>query len=389
MLRWLNNRNYGQSCCEAPTIEGYEDAIVISGNSPANTLKIKHGHLNPCPKQAIFGRSDKRRSTGSTIQLQQLDTFISMPYILNEHRFIILCCGGNFLDKMPLECLKIIESNPRTIEHRAKSEKGKLKIYDLVKKGKAEEVEKLLGRWIDYPSSTDPWVSPRTLCTSDKEAYRITNDENELISTLFVTDERRAENLAADHLSRLENPHQDKLENKEINEAFPLETLGSIALQDQSDKTLCFPTGKSFRHSQSCHSDLLGTLMVPITTARKVLRFRILWPTIYKDAMTLSPRVTFFNVQEKMTKRDESQPNLHPRNSRIVKTLILAVFHKEFHILSFSLGIQKRGLGSELGSGQTKQLRFLALRTYDYNDEDVAKSSTVKISFLKSVTERL
>ncbi|GJU28834.1 reverse transcriptase domain-containing protein [Tanacetum coccineum] len=42
------------------------------------------------------------------------------------------------------------------------------------------------------------------------------------------------ENLAADHLSRLENPHQDKLENKEINEAFPLETLGSVALQDQS-----------------------------------------------------------------------------------------------------------------------------------------------------------
>ncbi|GJV15396.1 hypothetical protein Tco_1360719 [Tanacetum coccineum] len=31
---------------------------------------------------------------------------------------------------------------------------------------------------------------------------------------------------AADHLSRLENPHQDKLENKEITETFPLETLG-------------------------------------------------------------------------------------------------------------------------------------------------------------------
>ncbi|GJV69386.1 reverse transcriptase domain-containing protein [Tanacetum coccineum] len=49
-----------------------------------------------------------------------------------------------------------------------------------------------------------------------------------------VRDKKGAENLAADHLSRLENPHQDKLENKEINEAFPLETLGSIALQDQS-----------------------------------------------------------------------------------------------------------------------------------------------------------
>nr|GFC48920.1 reverse transcriptase domain-containing protein [Tanacetum cinerariifolium] len=36
------------------------------------------------------------------------------------------------------------------------------------------------------------------------------------------------ENLAADHLSRLENPHQDMLENKDTNENFPLETLGSL-----------------------------------------------------------------------------------------------------------------------------------------------------------------
>nr|GEV41402.1 reverse transcriptase domain-containing protein [Tanacetum cinerariifolium] len=36
------------------------------------------------------------------------------------------------------------------------------------------------------------------------------------------------ENLAADHLSRLENPHQDVLENKDISENFPLETLGSL-----------------------------------------------------------------------------------------------------------------------------------------------------------------
>ncbi|GJR24855.1 hypothetical protein Tco_0973382 [Tanacetum coccineum] len=37
------------------------------------------------------------------------------------------------------------------------------------------------------------------------------------------------ENLAADHLSRLENPHKDMLENKDINEYFPLETLGVIS----------------------------------------------------------------------------------------------------------------------------------------------------------------
>ncbi|GJS58450.1 reverse transcriptase domain-containing protein [Tanacetum coccineum] len=49
-----------------------------------------------------------------------------------------------------------------------------------------------------------------------------------------IRDKKGAENLAADHLSRLENPHQDKFENKEINEAFPLKTLGSIALKDDS-----------------------------------------------------------------------------------------------------------------------------------------------------------
>ncbi|GJT18151.1 reverse transcriptase domain-containing protein [Tanacetum coccineum] len=39
---------------------------------------------------------------------------------------------------------------------------------------------------------------------------------------------QRAENLAADHLSRLENPHQSELEKKEITETFPLETLGMV-----------------------------------------------------------------------------------------------------------------------------------------------------------------
>nr|GEW79440.1 DNA-directed DNA polymerase [Tanacetum cinerariifolium] len=37
------------------------------------------------------------------------------------------------------------------------------------------------------------------------------------------------ENLAADQLSRLENPHKDVFENKDINENFPLETLGKIS----------------------------------------------------------------------------------------------------------------------------------------------------------------
>ncbi|GJV44599.1 reverse transcriptase domain-containing protein [Tanacetum coccineum] len=49
-----------------------------------------------------------------------------------------------------------------------------------------------------------------------------------------IRDKKGAENLAADHLSRLENPHQNEFENKEITETFPLETLGSVALRDDN-----------------------------------------------------------------------------------------------------------------------------------------------------------
>nr|GFB14537.1 reverse transcriptase domain-containing protein [Tanacetum cinerariifolium] len=43
-----------------------------------------------------------------------------------------------------------------------------------------------------------------------------------------VIDTKGAENLAADHLSRLENPYENGLDPKEINEKFPLETLSMV-----------------------------------------------------------------------------------------------------------------------------------------------------------------
>ncbi|GJV61090.1 reverse transcriptase domain-containing protein [Tanacetum coccineum] len=51
---------------------------------------------------------------------------------------------------------------------------------------------------------------------------------------VIIRDKKGAENLAADHLSRLENPHQGDLEKKEINETFPLETLGMIYFHGDS-----------------------------------------------------------------------------------------------------------------------------------------------------------
>nr|GEW62891.1 reverse transcriptase domain-containing protein [Tanacetum cinerariifolium] len=52
--------------------------------------------------------------------------------------------------------------------------------------------------------------------------------------TFKVVDTKGAENLAADHLSRLENPHQNVLDPKEIKESFPLETLNLVSTRGNS-----------------------------------------------------------------------------------------------------------------------------------------------------------
>nr|GEV13661.1 reverse transcriptase domain-containing protein [Tanacetum cinerariifolium] len=51
-----------------------------------------------------------------------------------------------------------------------------------------------------------------------------------------VLDTKRAKNLVADHLSQLENPYENVLDPKEINETFPLETLSMVTIHgDSSD----------------------------------------------------------------------------------------------------------------------------------------------------------
>nr|GEU99687.1 reverse transcriptase domain-containing protein [Tanacetum cinerariifolium] len=54
-----------------------------------------------------------------------------------------------------------------------------------------------------------------------------------------VVDTKGSKNLAADHLSRLENPHQNVLDPKEINETFPLRTLNMVSFCGDSS-TLWF-----------------------------------------------------------------------------------------------------------------------------------------------------
>nr|GFA42851.1 hypothetical protein [Tanacetum cinerariifolium] len=63
-----------------------------------------------------------------------------------------------------------------------------------------------------------------------KNGIEVDKDKVDVIVKLpHPTTVKGAENLAADHLSRLENPHQSVLDKKEINKTFPLETLNMVS----------------------------------------------------------------------------------------------------------------------------------------------------------------
>nr|GEV03316.1 reverse transcriptase domain-containing protein [Tanacetum cinerariifolium] len=65
-----------------------------------------------------------------------------------------------------------------------------------------------------------------------------TTMEKEMLAVVYafekLIDTKGAKNLATDHLSRLENPHQNVLDPKEINESFPLETLNLVSTRGNS-----------------------------------------------------------------------------------------------------------------------------------------------------------
>nr|GEV73797.1 reverse transcriptase domain-containing protein [Tanacetum cinerariifolium] len=70
--------------------------------------------------------------------------------------------------------------------------------------------------------------------TEAKSNYTTTEKEMIAEFTFKLIDTKGVENLVADHLSRLENLHQNVLDPKEINESFPLETLNLVSTRGNS-----------------------------------------------------------------------------------------------------------------------------------------------------------
>nr|GEY55526.1 DNA-directed DNA polymerase [Tanacetum cinerariifolium] len=162
-----------------------------------------------------------------------------------------------------------------------------------------------------------------------------------------VIDTKGAENYAADHHSRLENPYENIFDPKEINETFPLESLNKIAHQDPSTSWFAdfvnYHAGKFiikgmttqqkqkfFKDAQhyfwddpylfrtcpdqiirrcvagqesidilnACHSGPTGGHYGANYIAKKVFDSGFYWPMVYKDAFELIKRCDSCQLQE-------------------------------------------------------------------------------------------
>nr|GFB23237.1 reverse transcriptase domain-containing protein [Tanacetum cinerariifolium] len=114
-----------------------------------------------------------------------------------------------------------------------------------------------------------------------------------------VIDTRGAENYAADHLSRLENPYENVFDPKEINETFPFESLNKIAHKDPSTPWFAdlanYHAGNFIIKADkeaidilnACHNGPTGGHYGANYTAKKVFDLGFYWPSIYKDAFEL------------------------------------------------------------------------------------------------------
>nr|GEX43016.1 reverse transcriptase domain-containing protein [Tanacetum cinerariifolium] len=83
-----------------------------------------------------------------------------------------------------------------------------------------------------------------------------------------VIDTKGAENYAADHLSRLENPYENVFDPKEINKTFPLESLNKVA--HHAGKFIIKAGQEAIDILNACHSGPTGGHYGANYTAKKV-----------------------------------------------------------------------------------------------------------------------
>ncbi|GKB05153.1 hypothetical protein Tco_0833348, partial [Tanacetum coccineum] len=100
---------------QAPT-EGYEDAIVVPAIT-ADNFELKHSLLTLVQNKQYF-RHDKEDPHAHIRYFNKITSTMKFPNVSNSLNSVTC---GNFLDKMPRECLKIIESKSKVCQSRSKA----------------------------------------------------------------------------------------------------------------------------------------------------------------------------------------------------------------------------------------------------------------------------
>nr|GEV35917.1 DNA-directed DNA polymerase [Tanacetum cinerariifolium] len=134
-----------------------------------------------------------------------------------------------------------------------------------------------------------------------------------LSKTIVYTDhsDLRAENLATNHLCRLENRDKGDLVEIEMNDNFTHESLNMISLNDGNEPLWrCVDGKEAMEILEACHHGPTEGHHGPNCIAKKVFDSGFFWPTIYRDAHDMVKHCDACQRQGKISQRDEIPHNL-------------------------------------------------------------------------------
>nr|GFA69287.1 reverse transcriptase domain-containing protein [Tanacetum cinerariifolium] len=117
IVEMADNRTMAQML-QAP-IQGYKDAIVIPPIN-ANNFELKQTLINLVQRWERFKDLLRQCPHHGFFELHQLDTFYN-ALNPNDQDALDSAAGGNFLDKIPRECLAIIERKSKVRYSRSRA----------------------------------------------------------------------------------------------------------------------------------------------------------------------------------------------------------------------------------------------------------------------------
>ncbi|GJY17033.1 reverse transcriptase domain-containing protein [Tanacetum coccineum] len=134
-----------------------------------------------------------------------------------------------------------------------------------------------------------------------------------------IKNKKRAENVTADHLSRLEKPNLKELKDEEINDEFPNEFFMSIKTDEEESPWFAdfanylvgviLRKGLTYAQRFECHHGPTRGHYGPSITAKKVFDAGFYWPTIFKEAQTLVQNCNVCQRSGSISRRDKMPLN--------------------------------------------------------------------------------